>query len=248
MSELTTSTSSIVMPLMLPAALPQPRVPIAIRVATLADLPAIDALQKQHHKQLGFFPRAQMEGYLRNQWVLVAEDAATRRVIGYVASRDRYLKRDELGVIYQLCVSPGEQRKLVAAALVREVFARSAYGCKLYCCWCAQDLEANRFWESMGFVPIAFRAGGKQKKNPSTGLRAGRVHIFWQKRIVEGDEQTKWWYPSQTNQGAIREDRLVFPIPPGVHWKDVEAVAVAKGNPKLETRSPNQVRSPNTRM
>src|SRR5205814_2758735 len=161
-------------------------------------------------------------------------DAPTppRRPLGYVISRDRYLKRDELGIVYQLCVAPGAQRKLVGAALVREVFARSAYGCRLYCCWCAQDLEANHFWESMGFVPVAFRAGSSRKGPKGSA----RVHIFWQKRIVEGDTETKWWYPCQTNQGAIREDRLVFPIPPGVHWKDVEAVAVATGNPKLEVR------------
>jgi hypothetical protein len=28
-----------------------------------------------------------------------------------------------------------------------------------------------------------------------------------------------------TNQGAMREDRLVFPIPPGTHWTEVQAVA-----------------------
>jgi ribosomal protein S18 acetylase RimI-like enzyme len=178
----------------------------------MEDIPALDALQKKHGKALGFFPRAQMEGYVRNQWVLVAVQSGAsphpsplpkgEGVIGYIASRDRYLKRDELGIIYQLCVAPGAQRKLVGAALVREVFARSAYGCRLYCCWCAQDLAANHFWEAMGFAPIAFRAGSSGKK---------RVHIFWQKRIVEGDTETKWWYPSETNQGAIREDRLVFP-------------------------------------
>src|SRR3954466_5442661 len=109
------------------AIIPIPKCEISIRLATMDDLPFLDSLQKQHNKALGFFPRAQMEGYIRNQWVLVAEDAATRRVIGYVASRDRYLKRDELGVVYQLCVERGAQRKLVGAALVREVFERSAY-------------------------------------------------------------------------------------------------------------------------
>src|SRR5688500_19050520 len=102
------------------AIVPIPKCDIAIRVATLADLPALDALQKQHNKALGFFPHAQMEGYVRNQWVLIAHDAASGpsgRVLGYCASRDRYLKRDELGVIYQLCVERGAQRKLVGAAL-----------------------------------------------------------------------------------------------------------------------------------
>ena len=164
--------------------------------------------------------------------VLVAESFG--KPVGYCISRDRYLKRDELGVIYQLCVVPGSQRGLIGASLVREAFARSAYGCRLYCCWCAKDLEANYFWESMGFVPIAFRAGSSKK---------ARVHIFWQKRIVEGDEQTKWWYPSKTDQGAIREDRLVFPIPPDVSWKDVEAVAMPEAEtPKLEDRTPNAKR------
>jgi hypothetical protein len=140
--------------------------------------------------------------------------------LGYIISRDRYLKRDELGVVYQLCVKSGDQRKLIGATLVREVFERSAYGCKLYCCWCAQDLAANHFWESMGFVPIAFRAGSSGKR---------RVHIFWQRRINDGDTATPYWYPSMTNQGAIREDRLVFPIPPGTHWSEVQAVALPSG-------------------
>ena len=159
--------------------------------------------------------------------------------LGYIISRDRYLKRDELGVIFQLCVAPGTQRKLVGAALVREAFVRSAYGCKLYCCWCAQDLEANYFWESLGFVPVAFRAGSD--KNRSARGQKGRVHIFWQRRIGEGDSVTPYWYPFQTSAGAIREDRLVFPIPPGVHWKDVEAVVLpTAGVPSGEqpTRTP----------
>ena len=227
MNELARSSS----PNLLPVA---PRVgPIATRVATMADLPFLDALQKQHSKALGFFPRAQMEGYLQNQWVLVAEDAATKQPLGYCASRDRYLKRDELGVVYQLCVAAGNQRKLIGASLLKAVFERSAYGCKLYCCWCAQDLAANHFWESLGFVPIAFRAGSAGKR---------RVHIFWQRRIVDGDATTPWWYPSQTSNGAIRADRIVFPIPPGVHWKDVRAFEIPRdAQPALDAPAGERV-------
>jgi ribosomal protein S18 acetylase RimI-like enzyme len=207
---------------------------VSIRVATMADLPFLDAMQKQHGRALGYFPTKQFEGYIEMGAVLVAHDGA--EVVGYVISRDRYLKRDELGVVYQLCVKSGDQRKLVGGTLVREVFERSAYGCKLYCCWCAQDLPANRFWESMGFVPIAFRAG-------STGKR--RVHIFWQRRINDGDVTTPYWYPSMTNQGAIREDRLVFPIPPGTHWTQVQAVAVpASERPAIEGPKPKIRRKP----
>lgn len=245
--------------------LPNPKVELSFRLATMDDLPWMDRLQKMHSKQLGFFRRQQFEGYIAMGGVLIAEEVGGRqRAVGseaemhllptanrqlstplaYCISRDRYLKRDELGVIYQLCVEPAYQRGYIAAAMLREVFNRSAYGCRLYCCWCAQDLAANKFWESMGFVPLAFRAGSDKKK---------RVHIFWQKRIdgerhegteayrhdgEEGevyDPQSKinnpkskipYWYPFQTNSGAIRSDRIVFPIPANVHWKDVHAVAV----------------------
>src|SRR5688500_16659384 len=124
-----------------------PRVSLSIRAATRADVPFMDRLQKQHGKALGYFPTKQFEGYVDSGGVLIAEEPSPLpspgvpgegvKAIGYCISRDRYLKRDELGVVYQLCVAPGAQRKLVGAALVREVFARSAYGCKLYCCWCA---------------------------------------------------------------------------------------------------------------
>src|SRR5689334_12267 len=185
------------------AVVPVPRLALSFRLANLADVPRLDALQKPYSKALGFFKSKYFEGYIELGAVLVAE--CDGRLVGYCISRDRYLKRDELGVIFQLCVSPGEQRKLVGAALVREVFARSAYGCKLYCLWCAQDLDANHFWESMGFLPIAFRAGSKSK---------ARVHIFWQRRIREGDATTPWWFPAKTEGGAIGEERLVLPIPP----------------------------------
>ena len=211
------------------AIVPIPQVPISVRVATLDDLPFMDALHKRHGKALGFFPTEQFQEYIEMGAVLVADDAAGP--VGYIIWRDRYLKRDELGVIYQLCVVPGSQRKLVGASLVRAAFERSAYGCRLYCLWCAKDLDANYFWESLGFVPVAFRAGSDKKR------KGGRVHIFWQKRIVEGDVETKWWYPAQTTGGAIRADRLVFPIPPGTRWQDVEAVNLPGSPPDVARAS-----------
>jgi hypothetical protein len=105
----------------------------------------------------------------------------------------------------------------VGATLIQALFDRAAYGCRLFCCWCAQDIDANYFWESLGFVPLAFRAGSEKR---------ARVHIFWQKRIRAGDTSTPWWFPSQTGSGSLREDRLVLPIPPGTHWKDAKPMVL----------------------
>ena len=193
--------------------LPAPRVAITIRTATLDDIPFIDRLQKMHSKAVGFMHRKALDGYIDHGRVIVAEDV-NKVAVGYCLGTDRYFKHDDVGMIYQLNVVPQMQRSFVGAALLKAQFERSAYGCKLYSCWCAKDLGANQFWEAMGFVPLAFRAGSTAKD---------RVHIFWQKRIRQGDATTPYWFPSKTDGGALRADRVVLPIPPGTHWSECEA-------------------------
>jgi hypothetical protein len=140
--------------------------------------------------------------------------------LGYLIGKDRYMGRDDVGILYQVNVLPLKQRHLIGATLVKAAFERAAYGCRLFSLWCAQDLQANWFWESLGFVPLAFRTGSRGKQ---------RIHIFWQRRVRDGDDgphATPYWFPSQTRAGAVREDRLVFPIPPGTHWRDVKPVVL----------------------
>ncbi len=209
----------------IPQFLPPSRIAISVRAGTMDDLPFLDSLQKLHTKQVGWMPTKQFEGKIKLGHVIIAEDEA-RQPVGYCIGHDQYFKRDDVGIIYQLNVLPTKQRGLIGATLVKAMFDRAAYGCKLFCCWCAQDIDANHFWESMGFVPLAFRAGSRGK---------GRVHIFWQRRIREGDTTTPYWFPSQTTSGSIREDRLVFPIPPGVHWRDAMPIILPGANtPQLE--------------
>jgi hypothetical protein len=219
-----------------PIALPLPRVPIEIRPAVMGDLAFIDSLQKMHTKMVGWMPSKQLEEKIARGQVLVARASrpccgiagetpvSQGECVGYCIGADQYFKRDDVGIIYQMNVVPGKQRSFVGAALLKAQFERSAYGCRLYCCWCAQDIEANRFWEAMGFVPLAFRAGSEKRD---------RVHIFWQKRIREGDTTTPWWFPSKTSGGSIREDRIVLPIPPGMRWDDeMPRILPGEKNPK----------------
>ncbi len=166
------------------AIVPIPKFDVTVRPATLADEPFIDSLQKQSGAALGFMPDSWIEGKIAKEKVLVAESAGLP--VGYVMGTDRYQKHDDVGIVYQLNVAASHRRGFVGATLLKALFDHSAYGCKLYSCWCAQDLDANHFWESMGFVPLAFRAGSEKKR---------RVHIFWQKRIREGDKTTPWWFP-----------------------------------------------------
>src|SRR5687768_6666719 len=193
------------------AIIPIPRCPVTVRPATAADQPFIDGLQKMHTHMVGWMPGKQIEGKITAGQVVVALDERGARV-GYCIAHDQYSGRDDVGIIYQLNVQPLRQRNLIGATLIKAVFERAAYGCRLFCLWCAQDIQANWFWESIGFVPLAFRTGSASKQ---------RIHIFWQRRVREGDTTTPYWFPSQTGAGAVREDRLVLPIPPQTHWRDV---------------------------
>ena len=186
-----------------------------IRDATLADVPFFDAQQRAAKGALGFFPTGQFEGYVREHLALVAE--VNGRRVGHLLARDRYSGRDELGIVYQVSCVPEMRRRNVGARLVQEAFSRAAWGVRLYCCWCRQDLEANRFWESLGFVPIAFRTGGRAKKI---------TQVFWQRRVMEGDDATPYWYPYQTRNGAMAEDRLVFPMGTRTHWGEARRPAL----------------------
>src|SRR5688572_3615743 len=210
------------------AMIPVARCAVAIRPAVAGDYAFVDRLQDMHSKALGFMRKAALEGKIKLGEVLIAEDEM-RLPIGYCMSSNRYLKRDELGIIYQMNIVPGAQRKLVAATLLKAVFERAPYGCKLFCCWCRQDLDANHFWESMGFIPLAFRSGAAGKS----------THIFWQRRIREGDATTPYWFPSKTDGGMMREDRLVLPIPPNVHWKSEMPILI----PEVQNALPAPVKT-----
>ena len=207
-TSIVTSTQNIV------AVKPTPRCSVSIRAAAPDDLPFIDTLQKMHSHMVGWTPTKQLEAHIAQGNMLIAEDES-QTPLGYCLARDQYMKRDDVGIVYQLNVLPLKQRHLVGASLIKGVFDRAAYGCKLFCCWCAQDIQANYFWESIGFIALAFRTGSRAKQ---------RIHIFWQRRVRENDAVTPYWFPHQTSNGAVSEDRIVLPIPPGTHWRDAKPV------------------------
>ncbi len=236
---------------------PSPKETIDIRLGNTGDIGFIDELQKQYSKNLGFMPKLWLENKIKAEHILIAEVGCVSDApmggasemhptrVGYIIAQDRYLKRDELGIVYQLVVSPGKQRSFIGAALLKAQFDRSQYGCRLYCCWCAQDLEANHFWEAMGFYPLAYRNGAEKKGRDGKS----RVQIFWEKKIRGKDDAVNWWFPAKTEAGAMNADRLALPIPPGVHWSEVEPIevplqgAVIGAEKQLEGDCPQSPRS-----
>jgi N-acetylglutamate synthase-like GNAT family acetyltransferase len=203
------------------------RTDVTIRPGVRGDIPFIDQLQKLFNGCLGFMYDTILEKHIEKGRVSVAV-SSTGTPMGYLLAQHSYMSNDDCGIVYQLAVVPVKHRKLIGATLLKHFFEASPYQMKLCCCWCAQDLHANHFWAAMGFVPIAFRTGSRGKM---------RTHIFWQRRIRTGDVSTPFWFPAKTTGGAVAEDRIVVPIPPGVHWQDAMPTLL----PRCEGESEQQL-------
>lgn len=220
-----------------------PRIDFSIRLATMDDFEWIDAMQKAESDKLGFLMKMAIEKRIEQGNVLVAckngDVVSQLPGVGYCIAVDRYMKQDHVGQFIQLNVTPGQRRGLVGAALVKATFEKSAYGVKLYGLWCRQDLAANRFWESLGFVPLAFRAAGQTNRDAAKKKADPRrqVHIYWQRRVREGDTGsggTPYWFPYETQGGMMAESRVVLPIPLGTHWSDAKPVVLPGAERRAE--------------
>ncbi len=219
---------------------PSPKEELTFRSGNAVDFGFIDELQKRYNQNLGFMPTMWLEGKANAGHILIAQ--IDGKPVGYIIAQDKYMKREELGIVYQIAVKPGRQRGFIGAALLKAQFDRSAYGCRLYCCWCAQDIEANRFWESMGFVPLAYRNGAEKNRRVGKSQSNARVHIFWEKKIRGNNDSCHWWYPCKTDQGAMRADRIALPVPPGVDWRDLKPIEIpgVTDQPKLVDQTKEQ--------
>ena len=216
----------------------EPRVEFGIRKARAEDFGWIDAMQKAEADKLGFLMESAIRNRIEAGQVLVARDTGGEdsTPVGYCMFSDRYMHQGGVGVIYQLNIKPEWRRSLVGAKLVEAVLDRAAYGTKLYGLWCRQDLAANEFWEALGFMPIAFRAAGESRQKKGVDPRR-RIHIYWQRRVRLGDDQTAYWYPHETQGGLMAESRLVLPMPLDRHWSDPMPMVMPGPMPGVEERA-----------
>ena len=135
-----------------------------VRVAPAApqDLPFLVALQRRHHRALGFLPRKALEEKIGLGQVLVARVAWAPAGFLHHGS----LARPEVRV-FQAAVAPGARRGHVGLALVHHLLRRAcAAGARGVSLRCLQLLsEANRFWESAGFERLATEPGARGALN-----------------------------------------------------------------------------------
>lgn len=132
----------------------------------------IDDLAHKNSEALSFIPRPRLEQYADRGQILLArenDEPAGFLVFGRGWPETR---------IYQACTQYDARRRQLGLDLVERLAERATADSALCVrLWCADDLDANAFWASAGFVPVRKRAGGR---------RRGRVHTLWVRDLGTG--------------------------------------------------------------
>lgn len=131
---------------------------IDIRPATSNDLTYIDSLQKKNAEELAFYPKAVFEREVENLRLILA--MVNNEPAGYLY----HGAFSPVVKIHQACIEYDLRGQLYGSALVRElkslVLAAGGMSITLRC---GSDLQANKFWEAMGFYCQGISKGGVRR-------------------------------------------------------------------------------------
>lgn len=124
---------------------------------------AVD-LAKKNYAAVSFIPQPRLEEYQKRGQLLIATE--NDEACGFLVYGNGWptLK------IYQACVQYDARRRQAGLEMVERLKKIAIAEDRDISLWCAQDLEANAFWEAAGFTLSATRKGGAYR---------GRVHNGW---------------------------------------------------------------------
>lgn len=142
----------------------------------------VTGLMEKNYEAVGFLPAPRVEAYFDAGQVLLQME--NDEPCGYLIFGNGW----PILKVYQCCIQTDARRRDNAADLVRRLIdiARSR-ACYLITLWCADDLEANAFWQAMGF-----HFGGHR----DNGNRRGRLHNRWS-LWVSGTVQPDFFGPER---------------------------------------------------
>ena len=129
----------------------------------------IDSLQKKNAEALSFYPKVVFEREKENGRLFLS--LLNNQPCGYIyiGSAQREMK------CHQVCIEYEARRRLYGSMLVTVVedYALKS-GCYALVLRCGFDLDANTFWQSMGYKCVDIQEGG---------IRRNRKINVWRKQI-----------------------------------------------------------------
>lgn len=151
---------------------------LVIRRATLEDLRFIEHLSTRFSREVGFIPRIALENRItgaRGGYVGLATENDDPAGFLHTGS----MRRPECR-IFQAAICYDAQRRHLGQALVGD-FLQTAQGngVKLVTLRCLSDLDANSFWQSMGFRRAGYEpVSGTKNRGSTLIVWAKRLHTF----------------------------------------------------------------------
>jgi len=122
---------------------------LVVRKATLADLNVIKSLADVHKNELGFLLRPALANSIDRSEVFVAENS--RGIVGFVEYHHR---QDEQTTLYHIAVRSDHRRQGIGRRLVKALTYDANERKGFIQLKCPVDLEANEFYERLGFSQV----------------------------------------------------------------------------------------------
>jgi len=128
---------------------------LMIHNATTADLDRIKSLADAHKNELGFVLRPALAASIDRGEVIVAKN--TTGIVGFVEYHHRH---DDQTTLYHIAVRPDHRRQGIGRQLVKALIHDAGECHKGFIqLKCPVDLEANRFYERLGFSQVDIQPG-----------------------------------------------------------------------------------------
>lgn len=138
-------------------------VPGCVEVVGHRTLTYVDSLQRRHRDEVGFLSHVALAEYVNRQQVWLARengDPCGYLLWGSFRGLRPVRNRWELKIV-QACIQYDAQRRKQGERLVSKLIEVATLAdLPRVGLWCADDLDANLFWESMGFRCDGRRIGG----------------------------------------------------------------------------------------
>lgn len=169
--------------------------------ATPEDLPFILDIQRKHKREVGFLPTSVFESEIKLRHVIIGKQLLDEA--GYILYRPTSRLAIRCAHIIQAAIRYDARRKLLGTVLVEAALRDCRKTANQIYLWCAEDLEANAFWQSMHFRALAVRAGGRTDK---------RIHYLWWRPTELSLPLDPPTLPQQTWSGGARALRQITPL------------------------------------
>jgi len=155
-----------------------------VRAADEEDLPYICSLARRWTNEIGFLPRIAYKRILATGGSILV-GSCNGQDAGFMVSTGRIAHRPNAIQIYQAAVPEDLQRRELGTLMLTRLISQFPSS-TVVMAWCAEDLEANQFWEASGFQKTHSQEPRNARK---------RRRQLWQLPLLPNDRSFELYAP-----------------------------------------------------